>query len=98
MSGKYREAKAWDPDDQGTRFLDISRGVEIVALEKGAYEAQASGTNVTLTTRYAKELAGESGRDRVPLAPNPFYGRACPMIASRADSADCGVGACGAPC
>jgi hypothetical protein len=93
-------ATSWAPywHRNAVFIADISRGVEIVALEKGAYEAQESGTNVTLTTQYSKELARESGRDRVPLAPNPFYGWACPMIASRDGSADCGVGACGAPC
>jgi hypothetical protein len=31
-------------------------------LEKGAYEAQASGTPVTLTAHHAGELARESDR------------------------------------
>jgi len=89
-------AVSWAPywHKNSVFIADISRGVEIVSLEKGAYEAQESGTNVTLTTQYSKELARESGRDRVPLAPNPFYGWACPMVASRDDSADCGAGAC----
>ncbi|SER53611.1 hypothetical protein SAMN05216188_112159 [Lentzea xinjiangensis] len=93
-------ATSWAPYwHRGTVFVaDISRGVEILELEKGAYDAQASGTNVTLTEHHARELARESDREPVPLAPNPFYGWACPMVASRDDSADCGVGACGAPC
>lgn len=94
-------ATSWAPywHKNSVFIADISRGVEIVTLEKGAYEAQESGTNLTLTTQYSKEQARESGRERVPLAPNPFYGWACPMLASREDSgADCGVGACGAPC
>ncbi len=94
-------ATSWAPywHKNSVFIADISRGVEIVTLEKGAYEAQASGTNLTLTTQYSKEQARESGRERVPLAPNPFYGWACPMLASREDSGtDCGVGACGAPC
>ncbi|WP_434439904.1 hypothetical protein [Lentzea sp. E54] len=93
-------ATSWAPYwHRGTVFVaDISRGVEILQLEKGAYDAQASGTPVTLTSHHAKELARESDREPVPLAPNPFYGWACPMVASREDSADCGVGACGAPC
>ena len=36
---------------------------------------------------------GRATGNPVPLAPNPFYGLACPMVASRDDS-DCGVGAC----
>ncbi|MEV6716949.1 hypothetical protein AB0M48_33515 [Lentzea sp. NPDC051208] len=93
-------ATSWAPYwHRGTVFVaDISRGVEILQLEKGAYEAQASGTPVTLTAHHARELARESGREPVPLAPNPFYGWACPMVANRDDSADCGAGACGAPC
>lgn len=94
-------ATSWAPywHKNSVFIADISRGVEIVTLEKGAYEAQESGTNLTLTTQYSKEQARESGRERVPLAPNPFYGWACPMLASREDSgADCGAGACGPPC
>jgi hypothetical protein len=92
-------ATSWAPYwHRDTVFVaDISRGVEILQLEKGAYEAQVSGTPVTLTAHHARELARESDREPVPLAPNPFYGWACPMVASRDDS-DCGVGACGAPC
>jgi hypothetical protein len=92
-------ATSWAPYwHRNTVFVaDISRGVEILELEKGAYDAQASGTNVTLTEHHARELARESDREPVPLAPNPFYGWACPMVANRDDS-DCGVGACGAPC
>ncbi|GLY53994.1 hypothetical protein [Lentzea sp. NBRC 102530] len=92
-------ATSWAPYwHRGTVFVaDISRGVEILQLEKGAYEAQASGTAVTLTAHHARELIRESDREPVPLAPNPFYGWACPMVANRDDS-DCGAGACGAPC
>ncbi|WP_394616120.1 hypothetical protein JNUCC0626_41530 [Lentzea sp. JNUCC 0626] len=92
-------ATSWAPYwHRGTVFVaDISRGVEILQLEKGAYEAQASGTPVTLTAHHARELIRESDRESVPLAPNPFYGWACPMVANRDDS-DCGAGACGAPC
>ncbi|NUT53713.1 MAG: hypothetical protein HOV94_41450, partial [Saccharothrix sp.] len=92
-------ATSWAPYwHRNTVFVaDITRGVEILELEKGAYDAQASGTPVTLTAHHARELARESDREPLPLAPNPFYGWACPMVANRDDS-DCGVGACGAPC
>ncbi|GGP47224.1 hypothetical protein GCM10010185_18730 [Saccharothrix coeruleofusca] len=76
---------------RGRVFLaDLARGVEILKLTKGAYDAQASGTSVTLRTRPVSVSFRplENPRERLPLAPDPVYGSACPMLVGRG----CGSG------
>lgn len=75
---------------RGRVFLaDLARGVEILGLTKGAYDAQATHTKVTLTTSPVDEVVrpAEAPRKRLPLAPDPDYGYACPMVVGR-----CGPG------
>jgi hypothetical protein len=72
---------------------DLRRGVEILSLTKGAYDAQASGTNVVLKTApvTAKSRAVRPAPLPVPLAPDPDYGHAClTFLGSRT----CGSGSC----
>ncbi|CAM3568338.1 LVIVD repeat-containing protein [Kibdelosporangium persicum] len=88
-------ATSWAPYwHKGNVFVaDISRGVEIVSLTKGAYDAQDSGTNVQLVTGGpVKVKVGPGDRQRLPLVPHPDYGYACPMVASRGGS--CGPASC----
>ncbi|SMD23263.1 LVIVD repeat-containing protein [Kibdelosporangium aridum] len=85
-------ATSWAPYwHKGNVFVaDIVRGVEIVSLTKGAYEAQENGTNVQLVTGGpVKVKVGPGDKQRLPLVPHPDYGYACPMIASRGG---CGPG------
>ncbi len=65
--------------------VDLARGVEVVELTAAAYEAQASHTNVTLKTAPVSAVVRplESPRKRLPLAPDPDYGYACPMLVGR---------------
>ncbi|MCE7011932.1 hypothetical protein LWC34_55350 [Kibdelosporangium philippinense] len=89
-------ATSWAPYwHKGNVFVaDIVRGVEIVSLTKGAYEAQESGTNVQLVTSgpVKVKLTADTPR-RLPLMPHPDYGYACPMIAGR-DSGSCSPSSC----
>ncbi|TWP45459.1 hypothetical protein FKR81_39230 [Lentzea tibetensis] len=88
-------AVSWAPYwHKGNVFVaDLARGVEIVSLTKDAYAAQESGTNVQLvTTSTPKVKIRDAGRERLPLVPDPDYGFACPMVASRGGS--CGPGSC----
>ncbi|GAB2984668.1 LVIVD repeat-containing protein [Saccharothrix stipae] len=67
---------------------DLARGVEVVKLTAAAYEAQASHTNVTLKTAPVTEVSAtfrslDGPRKRLPLAPDPDYGFACPMLVGR---------------
>ncbi|WP_143047050.1 LVIVD repeat-containing protein [Amycolatopsis xylanica] len=73
-------------------IADLQRGVEIVSLTKGAYDAQDSGTNVQLVSTPGKAKPGKPARQRLPLAPDPDFGWACPMLAGR--EGDCSPGAC----
>ncbi|GLZ35479.1 hypothetical protein Lesp02_76660 [Lentzea sp. NBRC 105346] len=81
-------APYWHKDN--VFVADLARGVEILTLTKDAYAAQDSGVGVTLTTAYAKEKVRDGGRQRLPLAPDPDYGWACPMVANR--EGGCGEG------
>jgi hypothetical protein len=67
---------------------DIQRGVEILSLTQGAYDAQASGKKVVLTGTGA---TSKVVRPRpLPYAPDPEYGHIClTYIGSRT----CGTGA-----
>lgn len=71
---------------RGRVFLaDMARGVEVLKLTTDAYEAQASHTNVTLKTTPVSTTArpADTPRKRLPLAPDPDYGAACPMLVGR---------------
>jgi hypothetical protein len=68
---------------------DIRRGVEILALTTGAYEAQASGKKVVLKTSPVSAKARVS--NPVPLVPDPDFGHACLMPYS---DRPCGPGSC----
>jgi hypothetical protein len=76
-------------------LADLSRGVEILKLTKDAYDAQASGTNVTLkTTPITTSESVGNPRKRLPLAPDPDYGFACPMVAARGGCAPGAASCC----
>ncbi|MEU5696571.1 hypothetical protein [Actinosynnema sp. NPDC020468] len=85
-------AVSWAPYFHRDRVFvaDYARGVEVLKLTKDAYDAQASHTNVQLrTTPVAASVSSTDGpRKRLPLAPDPDYGYACPMLAGR----DCAGG------
>ncbi|QWF79761.1 hypothetical protein [Amycolatopsis sp. CA-230715] len=71
---------------KGRVFLaDLSRGVEVLSLTHDAYQAQSTGTNVTLRTTPGDAVARPAGqvRNRLPLVPDPDYGTACPMLEGR---------------
>ncbi|TWP45461.1 hypothetical protein FKR81_39240 [Lentzea tibetensis] len=88
--GAVSFAPYWHGD---SLFLaDLSRGVEILTLTKDAHAAQESGTNVQLVTTPSKVKAGRSNGERLPLVPDPVYGRGCPMMAGR--DGKCGPGSC----
>ncbi|GAA3877488.1 hypothetical protein GCM10022243_47810 [Saccharothrix violaceirubra] len=80
-------AVSWAPYFHRDRVYvaDYARGVEIVKLTKGAYDAQETHTNVQLTTSAVTESihSTEGPRKRLPLAPDPQYGIACPMLVGR---------------
>ncbi|QFZ22829.1 LVIVD repeat-containing protein [Saccharothrix syringae] len=66
-------------------LADAARGVEVLKLTRGAYDAQATHTKVTLTTSPPDEVvrSAQAPRKRLPLAPDPEYGYACPMVTGR---------------
>ncbi|WP_433264212.1 hypothetical protein ACQPZF_34405 [Actinosynnema sp. CS-041913] len=80
-------AVSWAPYFHRDRvFLaDYGRGVEVLELGKGAYDAQATHTNVTLKTEpvAASFRSTDGPRKRLPLVPHPDYGHACPMLSGR---------------
>ncbi len=85
-------AVSWAPYFHRDRIFvaDLARGVEVLKLTKGAYDAQETHTNVTLKTSPVKVsfTSTDSPRKRLPLAPDPDYGYACPMLSGRG----CGEG------
>ncbi|RKT57118.1 LVIVD repeat-containing protein [Saccharothrix australiensis] len=80
-------AVSWAPYFHRDRVVvaDFGRGVEVLKLTKGAYDAQETHTNVTLKTSPSTESARSTDgpRKRLPLAPDPDYGFACPMLSGR---------------
>ncbi|MBP2476966.1 hypothetical protein JOF53_005838 [Crossiella equi] len=67
-------------------IADISRGVEIVKLGKGADEARAAGAEVVLKTSKPVDksiLTTPNRSNPMPIAPDPDYGWACPMVLRR---------------
>ncbi|MCO1580856.1 hypothetical protein M8C13_34380 [Crossiella sp. SN42] len=67
-------------------IADIARGVEIVKLTKGADQAREAGQEVVLKTTKPVDdavLTTTNRSNRLPLAPDPDYGWACPMVLRR---------------